>query len=90
MKVDLDKLAPIAYEVVKPAATANVKPTLEDGKLDYKFPYEKGTALARTPSDKWTARPYSAGFLVVGVFGFSNKIQYLQGDQPEQLKEALN
>jgi hypothetical protein len=89
MKVDLDKVVPLAYEVVKPAAVANVKISLKDGKLDYNFAYENGTKLARTPIDNWTARPTGADFLVIGVFGSPDKIQYVKGNQPEQLNQVL-
>jgi hypothetical protein len=63
-------------------------------------PCNDGTKLARTPNEAWTARPPGAakippeappetkGFLVIGVFG-NEKIQYVKGNQPDQLKDTL-
>ncbi len=95
MKGDLEKLVnPLDVEVVRPAPSgegAKVKIRLKDGKLVYYFAYEKGTSLLRTPAEDWTAKPQAVAFLVVGVVGPGpDKILYVKGDQPVQLKLALS
>lgn len=92
MKVDLDKVIPLAYQVVKRGDPADVKISLENGELDYTFKNGDATKLARMPKEDWTGRPDSQQnkFLVIGVFGPNNTIQYVKGDQPEQLEQVLS
>jgi hypothetical protein len=94
MNVDLEKLLkPLTAEVVRPAPpgeSAKVKITLEDGNLNYGFSGQSSTSFVRTPVEDWTSHPHLAKFLVIGVYGGSNKIRYVHGDKDVELQDLLS